>query len=112
MKTRKFKGHLISDRKPEVGDTMICVQRKNINYGLTTFLKYALMLDTVNWKVIVYPNECKQELVDAVIESLKKDFAVGDYTVLDELLKFIPDKNLVQSLPEEQFKNFPKIKLK
>lgn len=45
--------------------------------------------------------EIKQELVDKVIERLKEDFASHDYTVLDELLKFIPTKNLEASLPEE-----------
>lgn len=48
----------------------------------------------------------KQELIDAVIEDLKKGFAIGDYTVLDELLSFVPDKNLQQALPEEQWNAF------
>ena len=48
----------------------------------------------------------KQILIDAVIESLMKDFNQNDYTVLEELLSFIPDENLIQSLPEEQWKDF------
>lgn len=48
----------------------------------------------------------KQELIDAVIEDLKKGFEYGDYTVLDELLHFIPRKYLVGALPEEQWKLF------
>ena len=48
----------------------------------------------------------KQELVDAVIDDLKKSFELGDYTVLDELLHFIPRKNLIQALPEEDWKRF------
>lgn len=52
MKSKKFKGHTISDRKPIVGDTMICIQRKNVNYGLTTVVNKAILIDTVNWKVI------------------------------------------------------------
>jgi len=51
--------------------------------------------------------ERKQKLVDNVIEDLKKSFADGDYTVLDELLKFIPSKNLIQALPEEDWENYP-----
>jgi hypothetical protein len=47
-----------------------------------------------------------QELVDAVIEDLKKSFLVGDYTVLEELLFFIPKENLIQALPEEQWSKF------
>lgn len=48
----------------------------------------------------------KQKLVDDVIEDLKKSLAQGDYTVLDELLKFIPSKNLVQALPEEKWGDY------
>lgn len=51
--------------------------------------------------------ERKQKLVDAVIEDLKDSFKHKDYTVLDELLKFIPTKNLIQALPEEQWTNYP-----
>ena len=51
-------------------------------------------------------NKEKQELVDAVIEQLKKDFDMGDYTVLDELLGYIPKKVLLQSLPEEMWSKF------
>lgn len=45
----------------------------------------------------------KQKLIDAVIEDLKNGFTYGDYTVLDELLHFIPKKKLIQALPEEQW---------
>lgn len=45
----------------------------------------------------------KEKLVDRVIEELKKDFEQEDYTVLDELLHFIPIVNLIQSLPEEEW---------
>lgn len=48
----------------------------------------------------------KQQLVDAVIEDLKKGFEAGDYTVLDELLNKLSVKTLVQSLPEEQWKDY------
>jgi hypothetical protein len=48
----------------------------------------------------------KEKIKEAVIESLKKDFLFGDYTVLDELLNFIPTKNLIQSLPEEEWGKF------
>ncbi len=49
----------------------------------------------------------KQELVDAVLEELKKDLAQGDFTVIDELLKFIPTRNLIMSLPEEKWADYP-----
>jgi len=48
----------------------------------------------------------KQPLVNAVIEDLKKSMALGDYTVLDELLKFIPWEILKGSLPEEMWEQF------
>ncbi len=52
------------------------------------------------------PSKPNQKLVDAVIEDLKKGFMHGDYTVLEELLFFIPKENLVQALPEEQWSKF------
>jgi hypothetical protein len=55
--------------------------------------------------------ERHQELVDEVLEQIKKDALHGDYTVLDELLKFIPLRNLLQALPEEDWKKFPEIKV-
>lgn len=53
-------------------------------------------------------SEEKQVVIDAVIEQLKKDFEQGDFTVLDELLGFIPINNLIQSLPEEQWTKYYK----
>ena len=43
----------------------------------------------------------KDRLVDIVIEQIKKDFAMGDETAVDELLRFIPDENLIGFLPDE-----------
>jgi len=43
----------------------------------------------------------KQNLVDAVIESLKVDILAGDVTILEELLSKLSIKTLVASLPEE-----------
>jgi len=51
----------------------------------------------------------KQQLVDAVIEDLKKGFALGDYTVLDELLNKLQIKTLVQSLPEEKWNEYKEL---
>jgi len=44
------------------------------------------------------------ELIDLVIEQIKKDFEVGDYTAVFELLEFIPRENLIAYLPEEETK--------
>jgi non-ribosomal peptide synthetase component E (peptide arylation enzyme) len=55
--------------------------------------------------------ERKQELVDKVIEEQKEMMGVppdqGDFTVIDELLKFIPCRNLMQSLDESEWKDYP-----
>ena len=55
--------------------------------------------------------ERKQKLVDEVIEEQKEMMGVppnqGDFTVLDELLKFIPCRNLMQSLAEEKWPDYP-----
>lgn len=42
----------------------------------------------------------KQELIDKVLEEIKKDVATGDVTAIDELLRFCPAKNLEAYLPE------------
>lgn len=56
------------------------------------------------------PKEEKYEqLIDEVIDSLKKDIAIGDLTVLDELLRMIPTRNLIQSLDEGRWKEFDEI---
>ena len=53
------------------------------------------------------PKEEKYEqLIDEVIEKIKSDISVGDLTVLDELLRMIPTKNLIQSLSEERWKDY------
>ncbi len=116
MKHKKLNGFEYSDREPKAGDILICIQRKNFNYKhLSQASEQNVRLgiiDTANWKVVENMEERKEKLVDAVIEELKDDFKHGDYTVLDELLKFIPLPNLVQSLPEEMWKNFPELTLK
>jgi hypothetical protein len=47
-----------------------------------------------------------QELVDRVIEKIKEDIVDGDLTAVDELLKFIPTKNLIAFLPEEEWEKY------
>lgn len=115
-KTQTLKGFKYSENEPKAGDVMICIQRKNVSFGelctATHIQVKSGMLDTVNWKVVENMKERKQLIVDTVIESLKEDFSNGDYTVLEELLKFIPLTNLVQSLPDEEtWEKFPEVKL-
>jgi hypothetical protein len=53
----------------------------------------------------------KQKLIDTVIESLRENIANGDFTVLEELLGFIPTNNLIESLSEEQWKDFESLRV-
>lgn len=45
----------------------------------------------------------KTILVDEVIDNLKKDFAQGDYTVLEEILLKVPREILIHSLHESEW---------
>lgn len=117
MKTKKFKGYIVSDVTPKPDDLMVCVNRKSQFYGQTSKVTYKEVLkktiDTKNWKVIENVEEHKIGIVDDVIESLKEQILkYGDYTVLDELLHMIPVKNLIQSMEEKTWGNYSKIKRK
>ena len=46
------------------------------------------------------------KLIDRVIEEIKRDFAMGDLTALDELLSFVPRENLIGYLPEEEWERY------
>ena len=51
-------------------------------------------------------SQTKEELIDRLISQIKSDIEHGDTTVLAELLGFVPDTNLVHSLPEEEWTEF------
>jgi cephalosporin hydroxylase len=53
----------------------------------------------------------EDELIDDVIEEMKKDIRGGDTTAIDELLKKIPKKYLLGYLPDENQKNISLNKL-
>jgi hypothetical protein len=42
-----------------------------------------------------------QELIDKVIEQIKLDVEMGDFTVIEELLKYCPEENLQGFLSED-----------
>jgi hypothetical protein len=48
----------------------------------------------------------REELIEDVVSELLLDIHLGDTTVLEELLGFIPTENLTQSLPEENWVNY------
>jgi hypothetical protein len=43
-----------------------------------------------------------KELIDQVIEQMKKDVSYGDWTAIAELLESVPEENLKSFLPEEE----------
>ena len=45
--------------------------------------------------------EKMDNLLEAVIDQIKKDLASNDTTAIEELLKFVPKENLIGYLPEE-----------
>jgi hypothetical protein len=81
----------------------------------STYLAYTKKnyLEFEDW-LVVYKGykpkqKTKQELIDRVIENIKYDISIGDVTVLDELLSFIPTKNLVQALDETEWVIYDKL---
>jgi hypothetical protein len=48
----------------------------------------------------------KQDLIDTVLEQIKLDVHTGELLALDELLGFLPNVNLIEYLPEEDWKQF------
>ena len=53
-----------------------------------------------------YESSSKQEVLDAVLEQMKKNVKSGDVTVEEELLLMIPKKNLIQALPEQEWSKY------
>jgi hypothetical protein len=43
----------------------------------------------------------EQKLIDQVLEQMLQDILNGDLTAIQELIKFIPEINLIAYLPEE-----------
>lgn len=49
----------------------------------------------------------KEQVINKLIEQIKKDMIeYGDVTVLSELLEMLPQENLIQALPEEEWNNY------
>jgi hypothetical protein len=80
-------------------DHLVTMQRGNAYNGDTYHYHELEWLDESDNHEV---SEEKQVLIDNVIEDLKvNSFAYNDYTVLEELLSFIPDKYLEGALTEE-----------
>ena len=48
----------------------------------------------------------KEALIKRVLEEIKSDIGNGDTAALAELLSFLPDDNLIQYLPEEEWEDY------
>lgn len=51
-------------------------------------------------------SEGDSELVDAVIEEMSKQIKFGDWTAIDEMLRFLPRQHLIWFLAEERQPDF------
>lgn len=45
-------------------------------------------------------DNCRQRLIDAVLEQIKSDIERGDVTAIEELIRELPTQNLINFLPE------------
>ena len=44
----------------------------------------------------------RSEVIDKVLDQIRKDILVEDWTAIEELLTFVPLENLIGFLPEDQ----------
>ncbi len=51
------------------------------------------------------------DLIDTVLEQIKVDVHCADYTAIEELLKFVPVDNLINYLPEGEWKQFKHLRI-
>ena len=54
------------------------------------------------------PKGKDSKLINEVIKRMALDISIGDWTCIDELLHFVPRKNLIYFLPEDLWKHFKK----
>ena len=56
--------------------------------------------------------ERKQALIDAVIKMVAGQIQQNDLFLIEAILRSVPVKQLLLSLPKEQWSDFPEIKIK
>ena len=61
---------------------------------------------TDNYAQEIIKEGLNQVLLDRVVKRIELDLEQGDVSAVEELLQFIPRKNLIGFLPEEEWKNF------
>jgi len=74
---------------------------KNVTYGRINIDTGKFVGDTRCLVALSeYQDKHKQGIIDSVLEQIQKDVAEGDLTAIEELLGFLPIKNLKNYLPE------------
>ena len=48
----------------------------------------------------------KQDLIEIVMDQIRQDVHCGESEAIEELLGFMPNVNLIEYLPEEDWKQF------
>lgn len=48
----------------------------------------------------------KEDLIEKVVEQIKEDVHCGEYEAIEELLGFLLNENLIEYLPEGEWKQF------
>jgi len=48
----------------------------------------------------------KEDLIKKVVEQIKEDVHCGEVEAIEELLGFLLNENLIEYLPEEEWKQF------
>lgn len=48
----------------------------------------------------------KEDLIEIVLQQIELDVHCGDVEAIEELLGFLPNVNLIEYLPEEDWKQF------
>lgn len=98
-------GVVVAEVTPD-GEIVFGTNPANLQVNLGCSLVATAIKDALNRQ-----SEFKQDLIDKVIESVKEDLCAdptkGDVTVLDEILKSVPCKILMQSLDETEWNNYP-----
>lgn len=54
-------------------------------------------------------DKLKQQLIERVVEHIKRDIEYGDVESVEELLRFCPTTNLINYLPEEEWAEFEEL---
>jgi len=52
----------------------------------------------------------KEKLIETVCEQIKLDVHCGEVEAIEELLSFLPIVNLIEYLPEEDWKKFKNLR--